>query len=810
MPRRSVIVLNCESIEQKKQYGKLRLLIHYFTGIRSSLIRNSYDRILIIGKSVAQGETQMIKKVFERSADLAYLRSESLQPVLFVVMVALYLWYLVLFQPINQVGTGGWGLVLLAGGLVIAFFTRKRSVSFASAALILSIAASILYTMGLTDITAAPYLLVVAVSLTGLLFSLKVVMGVTILCSSAVMVVGSLYWGHSPFSSELLAPVLVIVLVGTLSSLTVRNLYLTLYWAWDRTMAVQHNEEKLLDRQGELARALKALDVAYKQLEHLNYDLARARAAAEEARRAKEQFATHISHELRTPLNVIMAFSEMMYLSPGSYGQAPLPSAYRGDIREIYRSSKHLLKLIEDVLRLSRTGSSEMRIQPEPTELHQVVTEALGVIRPLLRGKNVELRAELPRDLPSVVVDRARIGQVLLNLLNNARRFTEQGSITVQATLEAGRVKVTVADTGIGIPPAELHQVFKEFRQLEGSVSLHQDGSGLGLAISKRFIELHGGRIWAESEGAGRGSCFHFTLPLQEPHFFEAGSREALPFVRTPTGRGRTILLLDQDSFTVQILKEGLKDCQVVTVKSVLEVPSLISETHPRAVVLNLTRKSEAWQQMVELREQLGSSSLPIILCSLVGPQHLGHALRVKDYLVKPITREALVALLHRLDMDIRRILVIDDDPRMVNLLARLLQADTREYEISWAKNGQEGLSKMQEQPTDLVLMDLNMPQMDGYSLLGQMQQDPDLCCIPVVVVTAHTGSPEEERRLGGRSLFISNQAGFTNDEVLNYLRHILNAVAAPWPLPHANQAVQGSQQVGLDNGFPQVGSSAQ
>ena len=753
----------------------------------------------------------MIKKEFGRSGDLAYLRSESLQPVLFGVMAALYLWYLVLFQPINQVGAAGWGLVLLGGGLAVAFLTRKRNVSLASAALILSMTAAILYTMGLTDATAAPYLLVVAVSLTGLLFSLKVVMGVTILCSSAVMAMGSLYWGHPPFSSELLAPVLVIVLVGTLSSLTVRNLYLTLYWAWDRAMAVQHNEEKLLDRQGELARALKALDVAYKQLEHLNYDLAQARAAAEEARQTKQQFATNVSHELRTPLNVIMAFSEMMYLSPSSYGNVSLPPAYRGDIREIYRSSKHLLKLTEDVLSLSKIESREMKIHPEPIKLHEVVTEAMGIIRPLMRGKSVELRAELPHDLPLVVVDRVRVGQVLLNLLNNARRFTEHGSITVQATLESDHVKVTVADTGIGIPPDELHKVFKEFRQLDGSVSLHQDGSGLGLAISKRFIELHGGRIWAESEGvAGRGSRFHFTLPLQEPYFFEAGSSETLPSVRTPTGRGRTILFLDQDPSMAQMLEEGLEDCQVVAVKSVSEVPSLISETHPRAVVLNLTQKSEAWQHMLELREQLGSSSLPIILCPLVGPQHLGQALGVKDYLVKPITREALVALLNRLDSDIRRILVIDDDPRMASLLTRLLQTDTREYEIIWANNGQEGLSKMQEQLADLVLMDLSMPEMDGYSLLAQMQQDPYLCCIPVVVITAHTGSPEEERQLGGKSLFIFNQASFTNDEVLNYLRHILNAVAVPWPLQRANHTVQDGQQVGLDHRLPQVGSSAQ
>ncbi len=752
----------------------------------------------------------MIKKEFGSSDDLVFLRSESLQPVLFGVMAALYLWYLVLFQPISRVGAVGWGPALLGGGLAIAFLTRKRNVSFASAALILGVTAAILYTMWVSDTTAAPYLLAVAVSLTGLLFSLKVVVGMTILCSSAIVAMGALHWGHAPFSSELLSPVLVIVLVGSLSSLTVRNLYLTLYWAWDRAMAVQRNEEILLDRQGELARALKALDVAYKQLEHLNYDLARAREMAEEAKRAKQQFATNISHELRTPLNVIMAFSEMMYLSPSSYGNVSLPSPYRGDIREIYRSSKHLLKLTEDVLNLSKIESREMKIHPEPIKLHEVVTEAMGIIRPLTRGKNIELRVELPRDLPAVIVDRVRVGQVLLNLLNNARRFTEHGSITVRATLEPDHIKVTVADTGLGIPPAELYKVFKEFQQLDGSVSLHQEGSGLGLAISKRFIELHGGRIWAESEGIpGRGSRFHFTLPLQEPSAIEVRPSEPLPAVRTPTGRGRTILLLDQDPSIAQIVEEGLEDCQVVAVENVSEVPRLIRETPVWAVVLNLAQQSQAWQQMLELREQLGSFSLPIILCSLVSPQHLGQALGVKDYLIKPITREALLALLNRLGMNIRRILVIDDDPRMANLLTRLLQTDTGEYEIIRANNGQEGLSKLQEQLADLVLMDLSMPEMDGYTLLAQMQQDSCLRCVPVAVITAHTSSPEQERQLGGKSLFIANPVGFSNEEVLNYLRHILNAAAVPWPLRRANQAIQDGEQVGLSNGLLQIGSSA-
>jgi CheY-like chemotaxis protein len=168
--------------------------------------------------------------------------------------------------------------------------------------------------------------------------------------------------------------------------------------------------------------------------------------------------------------------------------------------------------------------------------------------------------------------------------------------------------------------------------------------------------------------------------------------------------------------------------------------------------------------------------------------------LGVKDYLVKPVTRETLLALLNRLDGDIRRILVIDDDPRMANLLTRLLQTNTQEYEIIRAYNGQEGLNTLQERAVDLVLMDLSMPEMDGYSLLAQMQQDPRLIHIPVAVITAHTGSPAEERRSGGKSLIVANQAGFTNEEVLNYLHHILEATAVPETLRRASQALHGAQ----------------
>jgi signal transduction histidine kinase/CheY-like chemotaxis protein len=720
--------------------------------------------------------------------DLDYLRQESLGLVLMGMTAVLYFWCVVLFQPINlqpvdRVGATAWGPGLLAGGLAIAFLAQRRSLSLAAGAAIGGMAAAILASMWVTGAPVAPYMFAVLVSLTGLMFGMRTVMGVTALCSLSVVAVGSLRGGDAPLAPQWLAPIPVIVAVGVLSSLAVRNLYLALYWALDRAMAAQRNQEELRDRQAELARTLKSLETAYKRIEHLNYDLARARKAAEEARLIKQQFVTNVSHELRVPLNVILAFSEMMYLSPESYTGIPLPAEYRGDVREIYRSSKHLLRLIDDVLDMSQIEAGHMRLYREPVELPKVIGEALDVIRPLLRGKDIALSAELPEDLPPVFIDRARVRQVLLNLLNNARRFTHSGRISLQACLEERYVRVTVADTGIGIPPDQHEKVFEEFRQLDGSITRAQDGSGLGLAISKRFVDMHGGRIWLESEGVpGQGSRFHFTLPLAGAEAFEVSTlyRTPGPPLRRPGGRGHTLLLLDSDASILHTLEKGLEEYQVVPVGDIAEIPGLVNELRPRAVVLNPAQSKKARGQLRELRRMLGRASLPIVLCPLVGERQLGQSLGVTDFLVKPITREALAALLGRLEGQLSRVLVVDDDPRMVRILARMIRAAGCDAKVIRAYNGQEALREMRRQRPDLVLLDLVMPGMDGYAVLAHMHAHPELHHIPVAVITAQTRTPEQERRLGGRLVSVYTGAGFTNEEAMASLRSILDTVAAP------------------------------
>jgi signal transduction histidine kinase/CheY-like chemotaxis protein len=721
---------------------------------------------------------KMTNRMSRTRDDLVYLRQKSLRVVMLCLVGWLYVWCAVLFASYDQFGPWWWGPVILASGLVSALALWSHDLDLAAGAAIVGFGAAQIHTIWRGDLVIAPNLLAVTVSLTALFFSRRAVIAATALCIGLVTAMGGLRWDMSLFSHQMTSSILVISAVGVFSSLAVRNLYETLRWYRERTSAAQRNEREARERRGELVRTLKALDRAYERLEHVNYDLERARMAAEKARRDRQRFASNVSHELRTPLNVILAFSETMYFSPESYGGVPLPAEYRGDVRELYRSSRHLLRLTEDVLDMSQLQAGRLKLDREPVELHQIVADAANMIRPLVKEETVALRTEVSTDLPLVSIDRSRVQQVLLNLLNNARRFTERGSITVRASQEGETVRVTVSDTGIGIPPDEQQEVFKEFHQLEAaSRRARNGGSGLGLAISKRFIEMHGGRIWVDSDGvSGHGTRFHFTLPVAgaERPEIRTLKREGRA-LKSPEGRGRTLLLLSQDESLVRMLGHGLADYRVVSVDDVGKVSHLVDELHARAVVVDAAERDLARSHVQALRQNLGDSRVPIILCPLVGERQLGRVLGVEDYLTKPVTPKAVGSLLDRVGNHFRRVLILEDDPQMARTLSRMVRAARPDSDVALTYDGQEGLREMRKRRPDLLLLDLDVPTIDGYGVLDRLREDPELRHTPVVVITGKVLTSQEERALGGEALCVSKAAGFTNDETIDYLRGVLD-----------------------------------
>ncbi|MBC7239137.1 MAG: hypothetical protein H5T71_03435, partial [Chloroflexi bacterium] len=228
----------------------------------------------------------------------------------------------------------------------------------------------------------------------------------------------------------------------------------------------------------------------------------------------KQQFAQTISHELRTPLNLIISFTELMIQTP-EYYEAPLPPKYARDLGIIYRNARHLQSLINDVLDLARIEAAQMALITEETDLSALTYEAVNTVRSLVESRGLALHTNIPPALPRLRVDPRRIRQVLFNLLSNAVRFTEKGSITVTVMQQDNEIVFAIRDTGIGIADEDKTRIFEEFRQADSGTHRRYGGAGLGLAISKRFVELHGGRIWVESQ-VGQGSTFYFTLPITQ------------------------------------------------------------------------------------------------------------------------------------------------------------------------------------------------------------------------------------------------------------------------------------------------------
>ncbi|MBI2939855.1 MAG: response regulator [Chloroflexi bacterium] len=536
-----------------------------------------------------------------------------------------------------------------------------------------------------------------------------------------------------------IAVVFLIITCALLSNLATRPANTALAWAWQSYVQASEKTELLRYHQGDLNRTLKSLTDAYYRLEVASQELARARQAAEEARRLKAEFAANISHELRTPLNLIIGFSEMMVKAPHTYGDEALPAAYRADVEAIYRNARHLSSLIDDVLDLSQVDAGEMGLRKEQTGLTEVAREAAGAVAALFSSRGLSLRVEVPGELPGLLIDRTRIRQVFINLLNNAAKFTSRGGVTVTARQQDHDVVVAVTDTGIGMAPKEIPLVFEEFRQLDGSLRREQPGSGLGLAISKRFVELHGGSIWAESL-PGQGSTFSFALPINQNVVSAPVRRDWETWVRLPPEREApaeltAIVVLDEDPGRARLLQRRLDGYEVLAAASDQEAERLALRTRAQAIVAFADPDGDAQKRIRRLRQV--PAGIALVVCSLPGAPDSSAQLGVVDYLVKPVAQERLVAALRRLGSQVRTILVVDDDPDMVRLLSRMIRATSRRYRVLRAGDGAEALDMLRERGPHAVLLDLALPGLDGYSLLEEMKRAPDLRGIPVVVVTA-------------------------------------------------------------------------
>jgi signal transduction histidine kinase/CheY-like chemotaxis protein len=640
------------------------------------------------------------------------------------------------------------------------------------------------------DSPAQYYFPVAIVASSLLVTSLRVFVIATI--TSVVCVAVARSHGMSWFDQQqIVAPVTLIYLTAFAAWLGSRQVNMALAWMHNSYRKAESLVNELRDERMSLARALKMLEEAYVRIEKMNYALIEARSMAEEGRRLKAEFAANVSHELRTPLNIIIGFSETMANAPETYGGVSWTPILRGDIEQIYQNARHLSSLIDDILDLSALDVHKLGLTVEETRVEEVIEEAIAVVHDLYRAKNLYLTVQTDPELPRVRMDSTRIRQVLINLLTNSSRFTSMGGVTITAQLVGQEIQVAVTDTGVGIAPQDVSRVFEDFGQVDGSTSRKYEGTGLGIPLSKRLVELHGGRMWLTSQ-PGRGTTFYFTVPiLVQPQTDSAQLSASAPAYAT-TYR-KAVLMIEPDPLLLRIVRRHLSGHDVVAVQDCADLAALIEHHQPIALVIDQLDENDSL-----LRAEVTDAphDLPVITVSLPGSLHVAQTLGIQNYLIKPVLREQLLDAIAGLGRPVQNVLIVDDDPQLVELISRMLQSAGKAYHPLEAFGGAEALERLRHEPVDLVLLDLLMPEVGGLMMLQVMKSDPALAEIPVIVISAQY--PETVPSEGGLFIKLVRPQNASINETLNCLQALVEVLPLrglpPVGAESASPAIPGGQ----------------
>ena len=569
--------------------------------------------------------------------------------------------------------------------------------------------------------------------------------------------------------------------------LTSRPLELAVRWSWEYYEHARRELDRARDTQAELKQAVKDQAEASLQMARLNQLLGAARRAAEEAERAKAEFVANVSHELRTPLNMIIGFAEMIVEAPRTYG-ARLPPALLADVAAIQRNSQHLASLINDVLDISQVEARRMTLSREWVSLGEIVRSAVLAVQPLFDSRGLYLRVEVPADLPLVYGDRTRIRQVLLNLLNNAARFTERGGVTIEAQSDGERLLVSVTDTGPGIAQEDLPRLFEPFRQLDGSTRRRQGGSGLGLNISRRFVELHGGQMGVRSQ-VGVGSTFWFSLPLEPPGVDEASFMRWIRTEWEPRRHSRLtprlplvprVVVLEPEDLLQAATRRYLDGVEVAAAATPDGARQLLS-TQPAQVLLVRGGSAQETQTWVEEMHDTPYAT-PLVACTLPAPG-ASSSLGIAGYLTKPVTRAQLLQAIEGLPGPVRSILLVDDDAEALQMFARMLSTGRAGYRVLQASSGPEALELMRARQPDLLLLDLVMPGMDGYAVLAEKNRDAQMRQIPVLILSAQDAGGQP---IVAPAFLATRSGGLSLPELLRSALAVSEILAVPRAAPAA------------------------
>lgn len=575
-------------------------------------------------------------------------------------------------------------------------------------------------------------------------------------------------------SDQAFFAILVLWLILGSSILTLRSISSTLEELNKRYLENKHLLNQAREQQGRLNELVKERTEGNIQLARLNQLANHLRQVAEDERKIKEEFVTRVSHELRTPLNMIIGFCTVL-IESNAEKLKRLPHTVVEDLEVILRNSQHLSRLINDILDLSQINAGQMAILKEDAQISEMVVEAVEAVQPLYKSKGLYLHTEIQPDLPLISCDRTRIVEVLLNLLSNAGRYTQEGGVTVRAKARQQAVEIQVVDTGIGIPKQKQDRLFDPFYQVDGGIRRKYGGTGLGLSISKNIIELHNGRMWVESD-EGKGTTFTFQLPVEEPVVSSPSVRRWLnPYLPEARAHGRPfdadekilprIVTVDPDGDLTRLLQRYMSPGEYVAVETLAAGINEVNLTPARFLVVNTDQIS---RDMEYLRStQPLPFSIPAILCSIPTGERIRAQMDIFDALVKPISQKALAETMTKLGAEIKAVLIVDDDPDVRRLMKRMLLLVNPQIEVFTASNGVHAIQAMKRHVVDAILLDLAMPKMDGYEFLEAKKGIPGYAETPVVLISAHLTN---EKPIVSDGLGVVVRGGLTIQEFLKCL----------------------------------------
>jgi signal transduction histidine kinase/DNA-binding response OmpR family regulator len=514
-----------------------------------------------------------------------------------------------------------------------------------------------------------------------------------------------------------------------------------------------------------------------RSLEQAVREAQEARAAAEEANRAKSTFLANMSHELRTPLNAIIGYSEMLQEEAADLGYEDLIP----DLQKIQAAGKYLLTLINDILDLSKIEAGRMDLFLETFDVPSMIREAVTTIQPLVEKNRNTLTVHCADELGTIRADLTKVRQALFNLLSNACKFTQQGTITLEVAREAvdgvAWIRFRVTDTGIGMTPEQMGRLFQAFAQADVSTTRQYGGTGLGLAITRHFCQMMGGDITVESV-TGRGATFTIRLPAEVVDPKAAALLRAEPTQADVLLEGTpTVLVIDDDPTVHDLMqrflrREGLRMATAATGEEGLR---LARELRPVAITLDVMMPGmDGWAVLTALKADPNVADIPVIMLTIVDDKTMGYALGAAEYLTKPINWDRLVALLRKYDcaQPPCRVLVIDDETDMRNILRRLLERAG--WAVVEAASGREALTYLAADRPHLILLDLLMPEMDGFTFVEVLRQQDAWRSIPVVIVTAKDLTPNDRQRLNGYVEQILRKGAYSQEVLLHEVHRLV------------------------------------